>query len=319
MVCGVCHHDSPTPSLYRVAEMMHGMGDVFEYFECDACKCLQIKEMPENLANFYIPSAYYSFGNRGAFRQYAIEKRTQFLAGRSFIVGRLFAKLFRPESGSHPILRDTPRSARILEIGCGDGTFARKLFERGYSSITAIDPYMAFSQQRETPFCMRRASLEDFAAATDGDFDVILFNHVLEHIPSQHVPLSVARRLLRPDGVCIIRIPFASSFAWEHYRTNWVQLDAPRHLFLHTNESLKHLVESTGWRVESIVHDSYCLQFYGSEQYKLGIALRAPKSWHVNHKKSPFTPDQIARWEEESRVLNQQSRGDQITAYLRQF
>jgi len=36
-----------------------------------------------------------------------------------------------------------------------------------------------------------------------------------------------------PGGWCVIRIPTVSSFAWEHYREQWVQLDAPRHFFLH--------------------------------------------------------------------------------------
>src|SRR5256885_2327700 len=76
------------------------------------------------------------------------------------------------------------------------------------------------------------------ASELDGSWNMVMFNHSFEHLPEPVQVLRRVARLLSPDGVCVIRIPVAGSYAWRRYREDWVQLDAPRHLFLHTTASL---------------------------------------------------------------------------------
>ncbi len=40
--------------------------------------------------------------------------------------------------------------------------------------------------------------------------------------------------LLKDGGVCEIAIPVVPNLAFELFRENWYQLDAPRHTFLHS-------------------------------------------------------------------------------------
>ena len=42
-------------------EMMFGWREVFEYFECGRCGCLQIAEIPADLGKYYPRDAYYSY------------------------------------------------------------------------------------------------------------------------------------------------------------------------------------------------------------------------------------------------------------------
>jgi hypothetical protein len=98
---------------------------------------------------------------------------------------------------------------------------------------------------------------------------------------------------------------------------NWSQLDAPRHLFLHSVASIKKLAEQTGFQVEKIQYDSNAFQFWGSEQYEQDIALRSEKSWSENPVNSPFSAEQIKQFEHRARELNAVNKGDQAAFYLR--
>jgi hypothetical protein len=114
----------------------------------------------------------------------------------------------------------------------------------------------------------------------------------------------------------MIRIPLVSSEAWKKYGTHWVQLDAPRHFFLYSVESLKVLAEKTKFQIREIVHDSNESQFWGSEQYLKGIPLLAENSYARNPAKSIFSKAEIKNYKQMARKLNLESQGDQAVIYM---
>src|SRR5262245_10007956 len=58
-ICKICE-SSAEHTVYSVAEMMFGLGDRFDYFQCSRCKCLQIAKVPADMSRYYPPD-YYSF------------------------------------------------------------------------------------------------------------------------------------------------------------------------------------------------------------------------------------------------------------------
>jgi 2-polyprenyl-3-methyl-5-hydroxy-6-metoxy-1,4-benzoquinol methylase len=65
-------------------------------------------------------------------------------------------------------------SARIPEVGCGQGDLARELAASGHG-VVAIDPDAPAGE------LFQAASLEAFAE--DGRFDVVIASRALHHIP----------------------------------------------------------------------------------------------------------------------------------------
>jgi hypothetical protein len=114
-----------------------------------------------------------------------------------------------------------------------------------------------------------------------------------------------------------LRVPTVSAEAWTRYGADWVQFDAPRHLYLHSHASLAAVAAQAGLAVVSQVCDSTGFQFWGSEQYRRGIALDAPTSYAVDPAASGFSPAEIAGFEAAARALNAAGRGDQIDVVLR--
>jgi hypothetical protein len=126
---------------------------------------------------------------------------------------------------------------------------------------------------------------------------------------------ATAARLERA-GTCLLRIPIVPSYAWETYGVDWAQLDAPRHLFVHSVESIKLLARDAGLRVLAVAHDGDAFQFYASEQYRRDIPLHDARSYATNPSGSIFAPAEIAEFERRAARLNREERGDQVAIVL---
>jgi SAM-dependent methyltransferase len=150
----------------------------------------------------------------------------------------------------------------------------------------------------------------------EGSFDYVVLNHSFEHMDAPLDVLKHVRRLLAPDGRVIVSTPVASSFAWREYGVDWVSLDAPRHLFVHTLKSVQILTRQAGLRVAEVVYDSTELQFWGSEQYRAGISLHDKRSYARSPRRSMFTREQILTFRRHAQQLNAAGDGDSVSFYL---
>lgn len=77
----------------------------------------------------------------------------------------------------------------------------------------------------------------------EGTFDLIRMSDSFEHMTDPLEVLKSARRLLKEDGVLDMTIPTYPNIAFEQFGPYWYQIDAPRHIFLHSKESLAYLAE----------------------------------------------------------------------------
>ena len=297
---------------------MFGLREEFDYVECGRCRCVQIAEVPADLGRYY-GGEYYSLSNRltrkGALKRTLLRLRNRHaITGRGAIGGLIEAAL--PDRKLREIGRLIPdRGSRVLDVGCGAGYVVHSLYEEGYRNATGIDPFLKEDVHYENGLTLRKMGLDQ----VEGEFDVILFDHSFEHVPDPEETLRRCQRRLAGGGLCLLRIPTVSSFAWEHYGTDWVQFDAPRHLFLHSVESVEVLAAATGFRVEQVLYNSDGFQFWGSELYRRDIPLRSPGTGKAERKGplAEFSRQQLREYEARSRALNAERRGDQATFVLR--
>lgn len=147
-----------------------------------------------------------------------------------------------------------PKEARILDAGCATGYLLGLLRESGYRNLVGVElsEQLAAIARRHLPdeIAIVNADVRDhLAQMPDQSVDLILFHHVLEHIPREHtIPLlREFYRVLRPGGYLSLRVPNASCL-----------LPGP-HLFgdfthvVHFNErSMPQVLEAAGFRVADI-------------------------------------------------------------------
>ena len=170
------------------------------------------------------------------------------ISGKGFL-GALIARL-KPSSHYSNLGRlRLPFATRILDAAAVR-TVNCELQDVDYQHLVGVDPFIESDLSPAPNVRLLRGTMADLEAV----FDFIMVNHSLEHMPDQHDQFRQIARLLAPGGQCMIRVPVVDSFAWEEYRTDWVQLDAPRHFYLHTRKSMAYLAAEAGLAIV----DCYC-------------------------------------------------------------
>ncbi|MEO6092656.1 MAG: class I SAM-dependent methyltransferase [Novosphingobium sp.] len=201
------------------------------------------------------------------------------------------------------------KSVRILDVGCGAGRLLRDLRDAGFANLTGIDPFLAEPSDDGNLRLLRSDVTEH-----EGAYDVITFNHSLEHVVDPRAALAAAKGLLAPGGVIIVRVPLVDSQAWRIYGGEWGQLDAPRHLYLFTRKGLASLASGAGCDLVRTQDDSNEVQFVLSE-----LRLRGVRFHEIDTKSAAaqtFPPEQIADFKRRAAAFNAAGEGDQAAFYL---
>lgn len=311
--CKICN--SSNIKIYIAKEMMFGFLDEFEYFQCLDCKCLQIKEVPKNIIKYY-PSNYHKFNSskkENPLVKFLKKRRDRYAFYKNDLIGKFINKKYSNKTLELIAETKVNKDSRILDVGSGNGKLLLQLSELGFKKILGIDPFIEKDLLINNHIKIKKTFIEDI----NGKWDLIIFNHSFEHIFNQLSTLQKVTNLLSNKGCCMLRIPTVSSYVWEKYGVNWVELDAPRHFFLHSVESLMYLASKANLEVEKVIYDSTAFEFWVSEQYLKGIPLRSEKSYSINNKRSIFTPNEIKQFGELAKKLNEEKRGGRAAFFLK--
>jgi SAM-dependent methyltransferase len=186
------------------------------------------------------------------------------------------------------VLDRIPAGARVLEVGAHTGFFSACLRERG-CRVTAleVDPRAA-AHAAASADRLVVGDVEDAAvrARLDGPFDVVLFMHVLEHLVDPWAVLRAMRGQVAHDGRVIVLLPNVACWrirkalflggAFEYEDTGILDRT---HLRFFTLDSMRGLLETSGYTVGECVGTDVCVPFERRlSQLPLGRGLAA--RWH---------------------------------------
>lgn len=148
------------------------------------------------------------------------------------------------------------QSKRLLDLGCGDGTHLKWLKEFAVETFGSDYNLLRLSRAKKI---LPEANL--FLAdilnypVKDGAFDLIFFNHVIEHISNDEAALTAVRRILAPNGILVLGTPNEGSWWWQlAYKRAPDILKTTDHVHFYTASSLRKKVEAAGLRVVEIEH-----------------------------------------------------------------
>ena len=296
--CRIC--GSPVVGARVCAEeRAYGTHEEFDYVRCGQCGCLQIARIPDDLGRHY-PSDYYSFIRQAP----SIKSKVRdFLA--IFGPAVLFAGHQWWEIGDKKAVRDSGARTtdRILDLGCGDGALISSLYQIGFTKASGADPFISDDVIHANGARVMKAQ----ASEIQGQFDLVMMHHSLEHVADQAGLAQDLRRLVAATGRLVIRIPTVESWAAEMYGRDWAHFEAPRHLYLHSRTSIRLLLERAGFVVTKIVDDAGSYSLTASEHLKRGGRLG-------DHR--PSREESAAAWRR-ARALNREGRGDAIAVHAR--
>ncbi len=256
---------SQTDFVYRTTD------ETFLHARCRACGLMFIRERPTPAAmGRYYPSSY-SFYRPG--RLEALKDAAKTVLGAAFAPGgsAALAVLLAPvrplarrlgwlnavRGYRAPAYVPAP-GTRLLDVGCGSGTtlhpFGRRysllwLASRGVAAEGVEPDPRACSEARASGLRVTEGDLLS-ADLPVGAYDVVRFNHSLEHAHAPAAYLARARELLKPGGLLVVSVP---NYDGATYGAFPDAVEAPRHLFYFTPTSLRRHLEATGFDVVSLV------------------------------------------------------------------
>lgn len=313
MNCKICNN-SQNNKIYKIKEMMFNSGESFEYLECSHCGCLQITHVPPNIEKYY-SGKYYSFKrNYNKFLKHTLTtKRDEYALFKKNFLGKLLYKRY-----PHDLLFNIGKcnlkyDSKILDVGCGSGNLLYSLKNAGFGNLVGIDPYL--KKEITSP---RLKIVKKEIQEMSEKFDLIIFSHSLEHMDKHAEIIQKISNILNDGGYCIVSMPLKTDYIWDLYGTNWVQIDAPRHILIHSFKSFSTIIKNANLNVKSVEFNSNEFLFWGSEQYKRNIHLEAENSYANNPKGSIFTGKQIKEFKDNADNLNKRNSGDQAIFILEQ-
>ena len=200
---------------------------------------------------------------------------------------------------SHMILERGVRNCRIVEVGCGKGSFLRKLieFEGSGNSGYGFDPsYTAEESALEGRLVFERRYYDQ--SCTDVAADVVVCRHVIEHVPD---PLSLLTNIRQ----ALVNSSHARIF-FETPCVEWILRNQViwdffyEHCSYFTAQSLATAFQSAGFDVENVTH------IFGGQYLWLEgkvAAVEAPATVAKSAGQTPQLAQEFARRERELKDL----------------
>ena len=241
MRCPVCEYPDAKPH-YRMTDRFFEVSvEEFLLYRCGSCGLLfqEEEKIRDRLSDFYPPGYWWQEGGKissleGWYREWVV-RRDQL----KFVLSRV----------------GTDRG-RLLDIGCGGGTFLKLALEAGFDAYGLEQSEEAVRiGQANAPGRIFRGMEEDLISRGE-KFDVLTLFHALEHMTDPFRYLKDLRNLLRRPGKLIIQVPNVQSFQARLFGSRWYGLDCPRHVYNYTTFAVLHLLGRAGYRIHWVRHFS---------------------------------------------------------------
>lgn len=149
---------------------------------------------------------------------------------------------------------DLNRDARILDFGCGPGSFLAMLRDRGFANVEGLELNL-----QSADVARRRHGIElatDLGALKRQTYDVVSMIEVIEHLPEPEAMLRTISALLEPGGRLFITTDSVRNLTSRRIPRYSQHYTGPSHVSLFTERAIRRLIERTGFAIERMETDA---------------------------------------------------------------
>jgi SAM-dependent methyltransferase len=212
--------------------------------DCDAGFLLP-RPSPELLESFYTSQYFADYGKGTASEQSVLDRLRVHLAWQFDYSDVLDGNLIEAITNS--------RTAKVCDLGCGNGTFLAKLRAHGFQ-VVGIEPSpFARKEVESNGIKVYEGTAESLPnSISESPFDLVVMTHVLEHCLDLKRTIKNALELVRPGGHVVIEVPNCASFQFATRGPAWFHFDVGRHVNYFTPRALAKLIENHGAGAQTV-------------------------------------------------------------------
>ena len=139
------------------------------------------------------------------------------------------------------------KSGKILDIGCGIGLFLYVAKKRNWIEFGLEPSKFAFNFAKNN-LQLNVINSDELDKFSNGFFNVIVLNHVLEHIGNPFSMLKQIYKKLEKHGILIIGVPNINGVFPRIQKKNWPSLRPHSHYYQFTPRTLKILLRMNSFK-----------------------------------------------------------------------
>lgn len=190
----------------------------FKIIKCTKCNLSRTYPVPCELNQLYSGKEYI---------QYYVENKKLFTSFMKKVVNEV--QIFK-------------KKGKLLEIGCSVGYLLEIAKKEGFEPYgVELNPAAVDFANNMLGGVVKNKTLQE-ANFDENYFDVVVMNHVLEHIPDIPELLNEIHRILKADGILVISVPNFGSLIARIQEERWYGLVPAQHLWQFTPETLSSLL-----------------------------------------------------------------------------
>ncbi|MGO9809897.1 MAG: methyltransferase domain-containing protein [Isosphaeraceae bacterium] len=169
-----------------------------------------------------------------------------------------------------------PQRGRLLEVGSSLG-YLLDVFKQDGWDVMGVEPFYQACRhsQEELGLDVKNAILET-AGLPEASFDVVLLNHVIEHLDDPMGTLREVNRILKPEGHFVIETPRYDTLMFKLLGRRERSLGCLGHIYFFTTRTLRNLYEAAGFKTVQL---DYVGRSLTAERLLYNVALisKSPK------------------------------------------
>lgn len=240
--CNICKKDDSV-LLFRVKDYCFGLPGEFKVVKCRSCGAVYLNPRP----NKKTIGVYYPV-------EYAPHKTASGKTGFE-VRQKLLNSIIKFSSSELKALKGHVVGT-VLDVGCGGGTYMKILKKKGWD-VYGVDA-SPIATERAKSLGLNNIFTGELHEAkySDNYFDVVLLRHSLEHMHHPFETLIEIRRILKYNGTLLIVVPNFQSVEARIFKEYWSQIDAPRHLYFFTKNTIKQMFQKIGFRIVAFSYSS---------------------------------------------------------------
>jgi SAM-dependent methyltransferase len=263
----------------------------WDFWRCESCGSLYMSPRPRECEIGKAYATYYTHSEtqprdgliRSATSRLAVALKWGFvdrqfgtrLPGSIALPGLFYRWLARLDLLPRTFLQDVvwSRPGTMLDIGCGSGKSMQVAKRFGWDVLGVEVDGTAAGVARSKGLDVRHGSYRT-VAELGRQFDLIVCNHVIEHVHNPRELLSIALAALGDGGQLWMQWPNPKADGLKRYGVHWRGLEAPRHLTLPSSNAVRSFVESLGTGIFSVRDDSRFWRWAQMSGYEASESVR---------------------------------------------